>query len=77
MKKRDPIYFCRYLPTSEVCDVYDCKVRTVADSWFTIIEKREKHVFLLNMEDIGNIVFFNRAQAVSKAKTLEKIQSKN
>lgn len=72
MKKGDSVYFVRYLPTSEVYDVYDCKVRTVTDSWFTIVEKREKHVFLFNMEDIGNIVFFNREQAVSKAKMLEK-----
>ena len=76
MKKGDVIYFVRYLPTSDVCDVYDCKVRTIEGNWFTIIEKREKHVFLFNMGDIGKIVFFDRGEAVMQAKLREKNRKK-
>ena len=76
MKKGDSVYFVRDLSTSDVCDVYDCKVSTIEGNWFTIIEKREKHVFLFNMGDIGKTVFFDRGEAVMQAKLREKNRKK-
>ena len=78
MKKGDTIYFTRMLSGSDGCDVYDCRVRTVAESWFTIIDKRSKQVFLLDMSDIGKRALSNRNEAVSRAQELEeKILRKN
>lgn len=67
----DMIYYARILPYFGICDVYDLKIRTVSDNWFVGTEKKGQ-AFLFSGNDIGNIVFLDRDDAVYKAKKYEK-----
>lgn len=72
MKKGDIIYFTRILPRAGIYDVYDLKVRMVADTWFSATDNRTKQAFLFHNKDIGEIIFFDRGEALNAVKAAEK-----
>lgn len=72
MKKGDIIYFTRILPRAGTYDVYDLKVRMVADTWFSATDNRTKQAFLFHNKDIGKIIFFDRGEALNTVKAAEK-----
>ena len=59
------------MPNLGIFDVYDVKIRTIADTWFSGVEKRDKKVFLLPYSALGEYVFTNRKDAVDKATIAE------
>lgn len=59
------------MPTLGIFDVYELIVRTVADTYFVGMEKRDKRVFLFSYSAIGNMVFSHRKEAVDKAMIAE------
>ena len=65
------IYYARIMPTLGVYDVYDIKIRTIADTWFLGVEKRDKKVFLFPYSAIDKYVFLNRKDAVDVATNAE------
>ena len=71
LKEKDVVYYARIIPTSGIYDVLEITVRTVEDTWFTGIEKRDKQVFLFAIEDANKIVFKNRKDALNKVKEAE------
>ena len=71
LKKGDIVYYSRIMPTLGIFDVYALIVRTVADTYFVGIEKRDKKVFLFSYSAIGDIVFSHRKEAVDKAMIAE------
>lgn len=72
IKRSDFVYYARMLPTVGLYEVIDLKVRTVADDFFVGIENRTKHAYLLKINDIGKIVFFDRKEALKAVKEAEK-----
>ena len=51
------MYYARILPSVRIYEVCEIKIRTVEDTWFVGIEKREKHAFLFSYSDIGKVYF--------------------
>ena len=76
LKKGDIVYYSRIMPSLGIFDVYDLKVRTVADTYFVGIEKRDKKAFLLPYSAIGEYVFVDRKDAVDKATIAEENNKK-
>lgn len=72
LNKGDKVYYARIMPKIGVYEVYDLTVRTVTDTWFVGIDKKDKRAFLLDIDSIGEIVFFDRRDAVNEAKEAEK-----
>ena len=76
IKPNDIIYYARIMPKLGIFDVYDLKVRTVADTYFTGIDKRDKKSYLFSYKDIGKSIFLNREDVVTKAHEAEKSRPK-
>ena len=72
----DTLYYARIMPKLGIFDVYDLKVRTVEDTYFVAIDKRDKKSYLFNFTDINKTVFANREDALSKVKEAEKNKPK-
>ena len=76
IKKNDIVYYARIMPKLDVYDVYDLKVRTVENTYFSTIDKKDKKSYLFSYNDIGKTVFINREEAVDKTKEAEKNKPK-
>ena len=72
----DTLYYARIMPKLGIFDVYDLKVRTVEDTYFSTMDKRDKKSYLFSYNDIGKTVFINREEAVNKTKEAEKNKPK-
>ena len=71
LKKKDRVYFARILPTSGMYDVIELIIRTVEDTWFVGIDKRDKHAYLFYETDIDKTIFIERNKALEKVKYAE------
>lgn len=71
LSKGQKLYYARIIPSANIYDVCDLTIRTVTDSYFTGIDKRDKHVYLFSYKDINNIVFINRGEALNKVLLME------
>ena len=67
LKKGDIVYYARIMPNLGIFDVYDLKIRTVADTYFVGTDKIDKKAFLLPYGAIGEYIFVSRKDAVDKA----------
>ena len=76
IKKNDIVYYARIMPKLDVYDVYELRVRTVENTYFSTIDKRDKKSYLFSYNDIGKTVFFNLQEAVQKTKEAEKNKPK-
>ena len=66
LKRKDIIYYSRIIPTSGIYDVCELTVRTIEDTWFVGIDKRDKHAYMFNNTDINKTVFTDRKDALKK-----------
>jgi hypothetical protein len=71
LKKKDVVYYTRILPSSNIFDILELKIRTVKDNWFVGIEKRDKQAYLFHDNDINKIIFTDRNIALEKVKQAE------
>lgn len=71
INRKDKLYYARILPKVGVFDVCELTVRTVTDSWFVGIEKRDKRAYLFDFSALDNIVFVNRKDALKKVSDAE------
>ena len=76
IKPKDIVYYARIMPKLGIFDVYDLKVRTVEDTYFVAIDKRDKKSYLFSYNDVDKTVFTNREEALSKVKKEEKNKPK-
>ena len=76
IKQNDIVYYARIMPKLGIFDVYDLKVRTVEDTYFVAIDKRDKKSYLFSYKDVDKTVFANREDALSKVKKEEKNKPK-
>lgn len=72
LKKKDRLYYARIIPKTRIFEVCEVLVRTVEDTWFVAIDKRDKHAYLFVYDDIGEILFYGRKEALSKVLEAEK-----
>ena len=70
------VYYARIMPKLDVYDVYDLKVRTVENTYFSTIDKKDKKSYLFSYNDIGKTVFANREDALYKVKEAKKNKPK-
>ena len=72
IKKKQVVYWARIIPGVGIYEVYELKIRTVTDTWFVGIEKRDKQAFLLNLSEIRKTIFEERDKALQVVKEAEK-----
>ena len=70
------IYYARIMPTLGIYDVCELKIRTVTDTYFVGMDKRDKRVYLFSYNAIGKCIFSNRKDAVEKTITAEESSPK-
>ena len=70
MQVGDRIYYTR--KRFNKYDVLDLKVRTVEENYFVGSEGSTKQAFLFRYNDLGDVVFVHRADALKEAKEREK-----
>ena len=76
LNKGDIVYYSRIMPSLGIFDVYDLKVRTITDKWFSGVEKRDKKVFLFPYSALNKYIFSNRKDAVDVATNAEENNKK-
>lgn len=70
--KGDVVFYARIQPKNATYDVCELKVRTVADTYFVGIDKRDKHAYLFGYNVLNDYVFLDRKQALKVVKEAEK-----
>ena len=72
----DIVYYARIMPTLGIYDVCELKIRTVADTYFVGMDKRDKRAYLFSYNAVGKCIFSNRKDAVEKAIVTEENSTK-
>lgn len=72
MEKQDILYYARIVPRTGIYEVCELLIRTVEETYFVGIDKRDKHAYLFLYSDINKTVFKNRKEALKKVKDAEK-----
>lgn len=76
MKVKDILYYARIIPTVGIFDICQLTIRTVKEDYFVGCDKVDKHVYLFNYSDLGEIVFHDRKQALDKVLVAENNKKK-
>lgn len=71
LKKGDRLFYARILPTVRIYDVCEIIVRTVRDTYFVGVDKRDKRAYLFYFDDIDTILFKDRNSALEKVQVAE------
>ena len=72
LSKKDIVYYARIVPSSDIYDLYELSIRTVEDTYFVGVDKKDKRAFLFDYDAIGEYIFTNRKDALNKLKDAEK-----
>lgn len=64
VKKKDKLYYAQILPRVGVYNVLEIIVRSVYDTYFVGIEKRDKHAYLFDFKELNRTIFTNRKDAL-------------
>ena len=67
----DIVYYARIMPTLGIYDVCELKIRTVTDTYFVGMDKRDKRAYLFSYNTVGKCIFSNRKDAVDKTNLAE------
>ena len=70
--KKDKLYYARIIPSTGIYEVCELTVRTVTGSWFSGVDKRDKHVYLFDFNALDNTVFEDRGTALKLVQNAEK-----
>lgn len=70
-KIKEKLYYARVHPTTTTYQVCDVVVRTVEDTWFVAVDKKDKQAHLFNNKNIGHTVFRKREDALRVVKEAE------
>lgn len=71
LKKGQKIYYIRKVIDKNCYDLYDCKVRTIFDKDFVVLDKHSRMAFLLSKNQENEIWFRERGKALEKIYELE------
>lgn len=69
--KGDTVYWARIVPSCDLYEVEELKLRTVEDTYAVGIEKHTKQAFLFNYTDIDKCIFFDRISALRRVQIAE------
>lgn len=72
LNKKDIVYYARIVPSSDIYDLYELSIRTVEDTYFVGVDKKDKRAFLFTYDAIGDYIFINRKDALNRLKDEEK-----
>lgn len=72
INKKDKLYYARIIPKTGIYEVCEISIRTVENTWFVGIDKRDKHAYMFNYSDLNTILFKERKDALEKVKNAEK-----
>ena len=72
LNKKDIVYYARIVPSSGIYDLYELSIRTVEDTYFVGVDKKDKRAFLFDYDAIGEYIFANRKDALNRLKDAEK-----
>lgn len=76
LKKKDTVYYARIMPSVGIYDLLDINIRTVAETYFVGVDKRDKRAYLFNNDALGKTVFTDRKEALKVVKEAEKHKTK-
>ena len=72
INKGDILYYSRINPKAGIYDLCELKIRTVTDTYFVGIDKKDKQAHIFGYNALNSIVFENRAEALNKVKQAQK-----
>lgn len=72
INKGDILYYSRINPKAGIYDLCELKIRTVTDTYFVGVNKRDKQAHIFGYNALNSIVFENRAEALNKVKQAQK-----
>ncbi len=72
LKKNDIVYYAKILPSVGVYEICELKIRTVEDTYFVGVDKRDKHAYLFAYDNIDKTVFKDRKVALKVVQEAEK-----
>lgn len=68
----DTLYFSRIMAKVDMYDLCELRIRTVTDTYFVGVDKKDKQAHIFGYSALGDTVFQNRADALKKIKAAEK-----
>lgn len=71
IKSKQHLYYAQILPPVGEYNVLEMIVCTLYKTYFAVMEKRDKHRYLFNYEDVGRTIFLNRSECLKKVKYAE------
>ncbi len=71
IKPNQHLYYAQILPSVGEYNVFEMIVCTLYKTYFAVMEKPDKHRYLLNYEDVGKSIFFDRSECLEKVKYAE------
>lgn len=72
INKGNILYYSRINPKAGIYDLCELKIRTVTDTYFVGVDKRDKQAHIFGYNALNSIVFENRAEALNKVKQAQK-----
>ena len=72
LNKGDILYFSRIIPKTGIYDVCELYIRTVEETYFVGIDKKDKQVHIFGYDRINEDIFDNRKDALNKVQRAEK-----
>lgn len=76
INKGDILYYSRINSKAGIYDLCELKIRTVTDTYFVGVDKRDKQAHIFGYNALNSIVFENRAEALNKVKQAQKNNKK-
>lgn len=71
LNRKDTVYYARIIPNTGIYEVCELFVRTATEDYFAGMDKRDKRTYLFSYNAIGDTVFTNRKDALSKVRIAE------
>ena len=76
LKKNDIVYYAKILPSVGIYEICELKIRTIEDTYFVGVDKRDKHAYLFGYNHIDKSIFKDRKIALKVVHEAEKNKSK-
>ena len=72
LNKGDILYFSRIIPKTGIYDVCELYIRTVEETYFVGIDKKDKQAHIFGYDRINEDIFDNRKDALNEVQRAEK-----
>lgn len=72
LNKGDILCFSRIIPKTGIYDVCELYIRTVEETYFVGIDKKDKQAHIFGYDRINEDIFDNRKDALNKVQRAEK-----